>query len=352
MIQGLPAVLPGTVLPPPEAPSDILWTTQIAAAPTTSPLMAGEQVLLSHLPGVIAAHRVSNGDQVWRKELVPEQPLAADDKLLFVAAGEAVRALRLVDGEEAWLAPTGTLTAPLLVKGGWVIAANATKLTALRAADGTAVWTIDAPAQRERAAISGDTLFVPSNDGFIRARDLKSGRVIWEHRLRGQPGEPAVVGESLLLSGTDKALYKLSAANGEQSWRYPVGAGIRGPVASDGERVFVAALDNMIRALDLDNGSLQWQVGLKFRPLTGPVVAGGTIFITSPGTDVQMLRAVNGTPAGGVTFPAKLAIAPGMQESDYGVAIVAITGGLEESWNLLITRPVRAVPATAPRPKK
>ena len=351
-VLGMPTVLPGTVLPLPEAPPDVLWTVPIAAGPATSPILAGEHVVISHLPGVIAAHRVSNGERIWQKDLVPEQRLVADATMLFVASGEAIHALRLTDGAVAWRAPAGTLTAPLLVKSGWVIASTATRLMALRAADGTALWTIDAPAQREGAAISGETLFVPSSDGYIRARDLKSGNPIWQHRLGGQPGEPVVVGESLLVSGTDKALYKLSAATGEESWRFRVGASIRGPAASDGERVFVTALDNMIRALDLGNGALKWQVGLPFRPLTGPVVAGGTVFITSPGTDIKMLRTLNGTQAGNISFPAKLAITPGMQESEYGVAIVAITGGLEESWNLLITRPVRALPATAPPPKR
>ena len=98
---------------------------------------------------------------------------------------------RLSDGAVAWTAPAGTLTAPLLVQGGWVIAASSAKLVALRAADGTAVWTIDAPPpQREAAAISGDTLFVPSTDGVVRARSLETGANVWQHPLRGQPGEP------------------------------------------------------------------------------------------------------------------------------------------------------------------
>lgn len=351
VVEGMPAVLPGTPVAPPAAPSDILWTQSIAAAPATSPLFAGDYVIISHLPGVIAAHRVSDGSRVWQRDLNPEQRLVADATMLYVASGEAIHALRLTDGNDAWRAPSGTLTAPLLAQGGWVIAASAGKLLALRTADGTAVWTIEAPPQREGAAISGDVLFVPSTDGLVRARDLKTGKEIWQRRLGGQPGEPLVAGESLIVGGADKAVYKLNAANGDVQWRYHVGASIRGRAATDGERVFVTALDNMVRAFDLGDGALKWQVGLPFRPLTGPVVAGNTIFITSPGTDIQMLRTLDGVAAGKVAFPAKLAVTPGMLESDYGVALAGITGGLEESWNLLITGPVRAVPATSPRLK-
>ena len=351
-IQGVPDVLPGTPIPVPEAPSDILWTASIAAAPITSPLFAGEYVVLSRQPGIIAAHRLSDGGFVWQKELQSAQQLAADATMVFVPSGEAIHALRLTDGAVAWTAPAGTLTAPLLVQGGWVIATSAGKLMALRAADGTAVWTIDAPPpQSDAAAISGDTLFVPSTDGIVRARSLETGANIWQHRLRGQPGEPVVAGDSVLVGASDKVLYKLSATTGDEKWSYPVRASIRGRVATDGERVFVTALDNMVRALDLESGALKWQIGLPYRPLTGPVVAGSTVFITGPGTDIEMRRALDGVSAGAIKFPARLAVPPGMRESEFGVAITAITGGLEESWQLLATRTVRALPAIAPPPK-
>ena len=91
----------------------------------------------------------------------------------------------------------------------------------------------------------------------------------------------------------------------------------------------------MVRALDLGSGALKWQIGLAYPALTGPVVAGSTVFITGPGTDIEMRRALDGVAAGTVKFPARLAVPPGMRESEFGVAIAAITGGLEESWQLL-----------------
>lgn len=350
-VQGMPAVLPGTPLPIPEGPPDVLWSVPITAAPITSPLIAGEYVVLSHLPGIIAAHRAADGERVWQADLNPEQRLVADDTMLYVASGEAIHALRLTDGAVAWRAPAGTLTAPLLAQDGWVIAASGGRLMALRTSDGTAVWTIEAPPQREAASIAGNVLFVPSTDGYIRARDLATGKAIWEERLGGAPGEPLVVGDRLYLGAADKALYCLSAGTGRQEWRFPVGASIRGRPAADGVRVFITALDNMVRAYDLGHGAQRWQFGLNFRPLTGPVVAGSTVFIVSPNNDVRMLRATDGSTAGVVGFPEKLAVAPAMRESDFGVAIAAVTGSLQESWNLLITRAVRALPATA-RPRK
>jgi hypothetical protein len=38
--------------------------------------------------------------------------------------------LKAVDGSEEWLAPSGNVTAPLLVQAGWVVAATGSGLTA------------------------------------------------------------------------------------------------------------------------------------------------------------------------------------------------------------------------------
>lgn len=349
---GPPDVLPGTPVPLPEAPPDIVWTVPIAAAPITSPLIASGHVLITHLPGIVAAHRAVDGERVWQTELSPEQPLAADGGNVFVVAGEAIHALRIIDGSVAWRAPTGTLTAPLLAKDGWVIASSGAKLKALRASDGTEVWTVEAPLQREASGISGDVLFVPSVDGRLRAIDLPTGRTTWERRIGGAPGEPLIVGDDLFVGASDRRFYSLDAVTGEERWTVSrIGAAILGRPSSDGERVFFAAVDNMIRAHDLDNGAQKWHAGLNFRPLGGPVTAGGSLVVTGPGTEIRLLRTADGRPAGSVSLPAKLAIAPGFAASDHGVEIAAITGGLEESWSLSLTRPVRALPLSAPLPK-
>ena len=344
---GMPAVLPGTPMPLPEPPSDVRWSVAIPAAPSTSPLIAGEHVLISYLPGIVAAHRVSDGGKVWQAELRPDQPLVADGGMAFVAAGEAIHARRLADGAEAWRAPVGTLTAPLLAKEGWVIAATAGRLTALRASDGSAVWSVEAPLQRAAAAISGNTLFVPAVDGRLRMVDLATGAVGWERRLGGSPGEPLVVGDEIFVGASDKRFYSIDAEDGEIEWNRSVGATIRGRAAADSEHVVFAALDNTVRGLDLHNGHQQWQSPLAFRPLTGPVVAAGTVFVSGSGVEVHMLRIEDGSSGGKVTLPAKMAVAPGLRESDFGVSISAITGGLDESWSLLLTRPVRIPPLAA-----
>ena len=339
---GVPAQLPGTSAAAVAAPATIAWTVDVPAAPIVSPIITADRVVLAHLPGIVAAFDRADGRVVWRAELSPEQPLATDGTLVFIAAGEQIHALRLADGSAAWRAPTGTLTAPLTVKDGWLVAPIDGRLTARRVADGSAVWTIDAPPQREAAAIAGDVLFASVAGGKLVARDLANGAIKWERQLGGESGEPFVLGDDVFLGAADKGFYCVDAVTGEIEWRMRVGAAIRGRASTDGVRVFFAALDNLVRAVDRSDGAMRWHKGMPFRPMAGPVVAGGSVFVAGPGTELRVLLAATGNPAGIVTFPGRQALPPGAFETATGAVFAAVTGNLEESWSLSLTVPMPA----------
>jgi outer membrane protein assembly factor BamB len=343
---GWPSPLPGTPVEIESAPSPIAWTASIPAAPIVSPLTTADRVIVAHLPGVVTAFDRADKRELWRANLSPEQPLVSDGALLFVQAEGAIHALRLEDGVTAWRTPTGALTAPLVAKEGWLLAATAGKLTALRAQEGTAVWTVDAPAQHEMAAIAGNVVYTPVEGGRLIARDLADGREKWNIQLGGDATEPLVIGGDVFVGAADKRFYCLDAASGRIEWRTRVGALIRGRAAGDVDRVFFTALDNQVHALDRVTGELKWAKGVPFRPMSGPIVAAGAVFVV--GSELRIFRASDGTPAGTVALPGRPAIAPGHFETDAGAVFAVVTGTLDESWNLSLTVPL---PATL-RPRR
>ena len=349
-IGGVPSPLPGTPAPLPRAPGLIAWSVDLPAAPIVSPLIANDVVIATYLPGIVAAFRTSDGTQLWRVELSPEQPLAADGPLVYVVAGEAIHALRLADGSVAWRVPAGTVTGPPLAKDGWLLTHADSTLTARRAADGSAVWTVDSGVQRELGAISGDMVVIPLADGRLVARDLLGGQIKWERRLGGAPGPPAVIGEDVFVGASDRRFYCIDVRDGEIDWDRPVRATIRGAATSDGERVFFSAFDNMVHALDLWNGTLRWESAVSFRPITGALAAGGGVFVAGPDQGVRIFRAADGRAHGTLAFPSRLAIGPAFADTGAGAVFAAVTGNLEESWRLSLTIPV-SVPATARPPR-
>lgn len=325
------------------------WSLPIPAAPSAPPVIAGERLFLATLPGLVVAHDLKDGRELWRAAVHPDQPVVVDGDRLFVAAGEAVQALQVSDGAAVWRAPTGTLTAPLIVRDGWVIASAGTRLLALREADGSIVWQRETAPQRERGAIDGNTLFVSLQDGRLMALNLATGATLWELRLKGAPAEPIVVGERLYVGATDKSFYCVKTSSGEIDWPIRVGAEVRSRASSDGERVYYAGLDNLVRAVSRGSGAQRWQQGVPFRPFVGPAVAGGFVLVAGPATDVLMLQAKNGTPAGKVTFPEALVVTPAIATGPAGEVLVAgVTGGLNESWKLWLASPAPAKPTAPP----
>jgi outer membrane protein assembly factor BamB len=333
---------PAFLLQPPAATH---WTVPISAAPMFPPLMDAARLYVTTLPGLLEVHDLSDGRTLWRASMIPDQQVAIDDQHVYVAAGEAIHALSVENGAAAWHAPTGTLTAPPVAKDGWVIVTPSRRIVALRAADGTVVWSRDNALQRDRVTIAGDLLIVPLRTGFVQALDLRTGQTRWERQVGGFPAESLVVGDRVYVGATDKKFYCLKLSNGEIDWRWNVGAEIRGAAAADAERVYFAGLDNVVRAVDRISGVQRWQQGVPFRPFMGPGAAGGAVLVAGPVPDVRLLNPLTGVESGKLSFPDPLAIAPAVGEINFSVAAAGITGGLNESWKLILVSHRSRLPA-------
>ena len=333
-LSGQDPAKPAPVPELPKLPPGIRWTVPLSAPPSAPPVIAGNRVFVAALPGQVTAYSLSAGQELWRQPLTPEQPVAPDEERVFIAAGEAVQAFNAEDGTLLWRRPTGTLTAPLLAKDGWVIAASASKLYALRASDGEVIWSVDQALQRQRAAISGDLLFVPLASGSVRALDLTTGTTRWVWPVAGAPAEPLVVGDRLYLGATNKRFYSVKISNGETDWEWQVGAEVRSRAASDGERIYYLGLDNLLRAIGRNRGSQQWQEGVRFRPFEGPVVIGPTIVLAGPTPNVLLLNVQTGKEVGKISVPDRLELAPAVGTQQDAIVVAGFTGALSETWKM------------------
>jgi outer membrane protein assembly factor BamB len=328
-------------------PSAVRWSVPIAARPASPPVIAGTVIVLALQPGTVVAHRVSDGSEVWHVELSADQPVAVDADRVFVAAGEAIHALTAGTGSVLWRTPAGTLTAPLLVHEGWIIAATANELTAYRAADGSKVWSRESGAQRDRAAIEGDNLYVPLQDGRLLALDLLTGGERWVHRFAGAPTEILAFADRIYLGVAEQFFYCLNAANGGTSWHQRTGAALLGRPVSDASRVFVAGLDNVVHAFDRRGHDL-WHRGVPYRPTSGPVVIASSVVV--PGTEMKfrVFDAASGREKSQIKLDERPAAAPAFGESTGILVMAAVTGSLTGKWELELFGPAPLTIAIEP----
>jgi quinohemoprotein ethanol dehydrogenase len=146
----------------------------------------------------------------------------------------------------------------------------------------------------------------------INASNVSKLGFAWEYKLRthrGLEATPVMVDGVLYTSGNFGTVYALDAATGRERWVYDPGvdgqygryaccdAVNRGVAVSNG-RVYVAALDGYLHAIDAATGKRVWKVdSLPLRSskapytVTGaPVIAGHLILIGAGGGDFRGVR--------------------------------------------------------------
>ena len=322
-------------------PSAKRWSVALSARPVASPTIAGDVIVVALQSGQVVAYGAKDGKEAWRVPLRADQAIVADETLLFVAAGEMIHALDAADGKVLWESPSGTLTAPLLVRGGWVIAATAEHLTAFREIDGARVWSHESPPLHERPTIEGNNLYLPLDEGRLLSLNLADGTERWtKFPAKGPLSEVLALPDKVFVGASDKQLYVYDSDDGRDAWGRPprLGAVVRGRPVSDGSRIFVVTMDNLVRAFDRRSGALVWHEPLPYRPV-GPVIAGAMLVVPGATAVVRAFDLKTGKLAGEIKAEQTLIVPPVLQMSSAGMLVAAITGSVSADWTLVVLGP-------------
>jgi outer membrane protein assembly factor BamB len=301
----------------------------LGAPPTAPAALDGTTAYVPLRTGKLVAVDLAAGRIRWTGDVAVTSAPAAGDGLVFAAQADGLTALG-ADGTIRWrLSVAGGFSAPLLWKGGWLIAAaKKGDVLGLRASDGHVVWTahVTSPVQA-RPALTADRVYVSLEDGRIVSHDLTTGVVVWERKLGGTPGPVLALDDRVFVGSADKFFYCLSTKNGKQKWRWRMGGGIIGEPVLDAKHVYFVALDNVLRALHRWNGSQQWKQGLPVRPSGTPLLAGSILYVAGVAAELHAYRADTGAPAGKFEAPAELATPPQLAggELDLLSAVVLLT---------------------------
>jgi outer membrane protein assembly factor BamB len=338
----LPIIFASLAIASPESqllPSSVRWSVALSARAVASPTIAGSVIVVGLQSGSVIAYSAKDGKEAWRVQMRADQAIVSDQTLLFVAAGEMIRALDAADGKVLWEAPSGTVTAPLLVQGGWVIAASAGRLTAFREIDGAKVWSRESPPQHARPTIEGDNLYVPLDEGRLLALDLRTGSERWTRfPAKGALSEVLAFPDRVFVGASDKWFYAYDADDGEIDWKVLIGTVLRGRPASDNTRVVITGMDNLVRAFDRGNGRLEWHMPVPYRP-TGPVVIASAVVVPGAAADIRALVMATGKPAGQIKLEQPLVLPPVFSGTGRDALMAAVTGTITGEWTLLLAGP-------------
>jgi outer membrane protein assembly factor BamB len=321
-------------------PTSTRWSVVISASPAAPPVIDGDAIYIVLQSGVISARKVSDGTPVWEAALQSDRPVAVEGGRVYVATANQIVALNAVDGAKVWSVQSAAATAPLVAQGGWVIAVTDKALTAFRSADGSQVWSRELAGAQVMPTVEGDNLYVPLQDGRLFALDVRTGADRWVKSFAGPLSEVLAFPDQVLFGTGDKYFFCLRASDGDRNWqRVRLGSPVRGRPIADDNHVYVASMDNTLRAYRRTNGALLWHPSVPFRPTTGPVLIDSAVVVAGNAAELRAFDALTGHPAGQITLEDSLVMPPAFAKSGEATLMSAFTGALNGQWKLVLAGP-------------
>jgi outer membrane protein assembly factor BamB len=268
------------------------------------------QLYVGSQDGLFYALRAADGVEVWKRKIGPvsSQPLLHEGRLYIGTDDGALVALDAVDGKAKWKFVTkGAILHPPVVVGDMVIFSNdADHVYALDRDTGKWRWQYDRETPEEftvrgHAGVSaeGERVFAGFSDGHMVALTSTGGEVVWVRSLAGSEtafvdvdSTPVIADGVLYASSASGGLYALDVGDGTEKWRFDVkGAGA---VAVDRDRLFFAAADEGLFALDR-RGHLLWRQGLRQGgDPAAPLLAGAYLFLSLSDTGLMIVDKASG----------------------------------------------------------
>ncbi|MBI4311698.1 MAG: PQQ-binding-like beta-propeller repeat protein [Chloroflexi bacterium] len=208
--------------------------------------------------GNVRALDASTGQKAWEfktGKAVWSTPVVDGDTVYVGSLDHKLYALSLQDGKPRWAAPfqaDGAIVSPALVTKGMVIFGSFDRR----------LYAVDAGTGRERWHFQGDSwiwgspvtnglrVFAVSTKGAVHAIDINTGSGLWKFDLGSTAiSSPALVGSNLVVASDGGIIYVLAPDTGAQVSNYNVGAEVQAPLTTDGQVVYVNAMDKRVWAI-------------------------------------------------------------------------------------------------------
>ncbi len=157
-------------------------------------------------------------------------------------------------------------------------------------------WIYDAAGTFSASpAVSGNRVYITSDEGHTVALDQETGRPVWEHR-GGLPSTstPAVANGLVIVTFRPGLAVALDSATGEPQWESDLEAGVfSSPIVADGSAYFGAA-DSNLHALDAATGKERWVFSTEDWIVSPMAYADGTVIVAPQDNMVYIVDASTG----------------------------------------------------------
>jgi outer membrane protein assembly factor BamB len=267
--------------------------------------------------GQLVAVALDRGDVLWKVELATPFTPATGDGFVFAVGDALVTAFVDRTGATAWRTPLGgALARAVFFDAGMVIASRTDgELVALRAQDGAVLWRQPLGAALAVApSAASDRIYAALADNRVLALNRETGDAIWTYTVPDPVTGVLALDDQIVIGTRGNRVYSLKPDKARLRWERRIGADVTGPAVADEKKIYFAAMDNMLRAVDRGNGNLRWTAPLPSRPSGGPLRTGDVVIVPTVSADIGAYSAETGKSAFTIKAAGELSGIPFLRE--------------------------------------
>ncbi|BFM20586.1 outer membrane protein assembly factor BamB [Gilvimarinus japonicus] len=248
-----------------------LWRTQLSGEVMSVPAGDESIVAAQTLDGRLTVLDASNGEVMWFYDNPPPKltlrgrpsPVITAAAVYAGFANGRLMSFNPQNGLILWeqrvAMPKGRSdlekmvdiqASPLLRDGILYLNGYQGRLMAVSRSNGRPLWAIDSSSYQE-IGLGDDALYIAKDDSAVVAYNAGSGAELWRNELmlRRQVTGPAVLGDYAVVADEEGYVHFLNTSDGRFAARERVdGSGVRVPLWSDGELLYVLANDGTLAA--------------------------------------------------------------------------------------------------------
>lgn len=226
------------------------WTAQLTGALLAPSLIHAGRVISVSNDGMVYAHEVASGAQVWTYNLPNVQfslrgmaaPVPLDARNVLIASSNAYiyaldalsgvpklqRRVAVSDGRSDIQRLVDIDGEPVVAGQFMVTTSYQGQVTVLDLASQQVIWSEDA-SSIQRPEVVGNGVFVAQTDGKIKAFEISSGQPLWENDqlLNRQLSNPVMLGTDLVVGDLDGVLHLIDPRTGQITGRSKTSGEVR-----------------------------------------------------------------------------------------------------------------------------
>jgi len=294
------------------ATGDEVWEQDLETPVTGAVGLGYGVVLVGTGDAEVVALDRNDGTVRWRSRVSSEvlaPPQGAEGRVMVQASDGSLWGLNGSDGNRSWVYERGTpvltlrgTSAPVLTRGAVLAGFASGKLIAFNAQNGGIFWERAIAVPRGRSELErivdidadpvvvDDRVYVVAYHGRLEALNLFKGETLWEREFSSVTGLDANRRMVVAADDTDQ-VWGLEPERGAAMWRQEklVGRKLSRPILFDGN-VAVGDFEGYLHILDGDDGHFRARVSVDGSAVTGIVVAGDLLVVSSADGEITALR--------------------------------------------------------------